>query len=38
MAELIDLGLVLEGEDAETFMQYIKHPTCTPKGMEIIKT
>lgn len=37
MAEPIDLGLILEGEDAEAFMQYIKHPTCTPAGMQVIK-
>ncbi len=30
MAEPIDPGLVLEGEDAENFIQYMKHPTYTP--------
>jgi hypothetical protein len=33
MAEPIDLGLILEGEDVEVFMQYIKHPICNPAGM-----
>jgi len=37
MAEPIDLGLILEGEDAEEFMHYIKHPTCTPAGMQVIR-
>lgn len=37
MSEPIDLGLILEGEDAEAFMQYIKHPTCTPTGIQVIK-
>jgi hypothetical protein len=37
MAEPIDPRLVLEGEDAENFIQYMKHPTCTPEGMQIIR-
>lgn len=31
------LGLVLEGEDARRFDEYLANPTCTPKGEAIIK-
>jgi hypothetical protein len=32
-----NLGLVLEGEDAQRFDEYLRNPTCTPEGMELIK-
>ena len=31
------LGLVLEGEAARRFDEYLANPTCTPKGEAIIK-
>lgn len=32
MAAPIEVGLVLEGEDARAFDEYLKNPTCTEKG------
>ena len=37
MSRPIKLGLVLEGEDAARFEEYIKNPTDTPKGKELMK-
>ena len=37
MAEPIELGLVLEGEDARRFQRYLDHPTDTDDGRELIR-
>ncbi len=37
MAQLIELGLVLEGEDARRFQHYLDHPTDTDDGRELIR-
>ena len=37
MAKPIELGLVLEGGDAERFQHYLDHPTDTDDGREIIR-
>ncbi|HJJ36751.1 MAG TPA: hypothetical protein O0X27_06220 [Methanocorpusculum sp.] len=37
MARPIDLGLVLEGEDARDFDEYMANPTFTEKGRELIR-
>jgi hypothetical protein len=37
MAEPIELGLYLEGEDAERFQQYLDYPTDTDDGRELIR-
>ena len=31
-----ELGLVLEGEDARRFNEYMENPTCTPDGIKLI--
>jgi hypothetical protein len=36
MAKPIELGLVLEGEDAERFQHYLDNPTDTDAGRELI--
>lgn len=36
MAKPIELGLVLEGEDALTFHRYIRNPTDTPEGRKLL--
>lgn len=36
MAKPIELGLVLEGEDAEEFWRYMKNPECTEEGMLLL--
>jgi hypothetical protein len=33
----IELGLVLEGEDARRFQHYLDHPTDTDDGRELIR-
>lgn len=37
MADIIELGLVLDGEDAAKFNEYLKHPRDTPKGKKMMK-
>lgn len=37
MATPIELGLVLEGEDARRFQDYLDHPTDTDDGRELIR-
>jgi len=37
MATPIKLGLVLEGEDARRFQDYLDHPTDTDDGRELIR-
>ena len=32
-----DLGLVLEGEDARRFHEYMENPTCTPEGLDLVR-
>lgn len=32
MAAPIELGLMLEGDDARVFAEYLKNPQCTEKG------
>lgn len=36
MAKPIELGLVLEGEDARRFQRYLDNPTDTDDGRELI--
>ncbi|MDD4051224.1 MAG: hypothetical protein PHR28_04910 [candidate division Zixibacteria bacterium] len=31
-----NLGLVLEGDDARRFDEYLENPTCTPEGVALI--
>jgi len=33
----IQLGLHLKGRDARKFEEYLENPTCTPKGIELIR-
>jgi hypothetical protein len=33
MAAPIELGLMLEGDDARVFAEYLKNPRCTEKGL-----
>ncbi|GLI46719.1 hypothetical protein KH990_09305 [Methanoculleus bourgensis] len=37
MAKPIELGLVLEGEDARRFQRYLDCPTDTDDGRELIR-
>jgi hypothetical protein len=37
MAEPIELGLVLEGEDAEEFLEDLRNPKATPQQVEMFK-
>jgi len=37
MAKPIDIGLVLEGEDARAFQKYLEHPTFTREGLNLIR-
>ncbi len=37
MAKPIELGLVLEGDDAVRFQRYMEHPTDTPEGKELMR-
>lgn len=37
MAQPIELGLVLEGEDAKRFQEYLDHPTDTDDGRKLIR-
>lgn len=36
MAKPIELGLVLEGEDALAFHRYLHNPTDTPEGRKLL--
>ena len=36
MARPIELGLILEGDDALAFHRYIKNPTDTQKGRQLL--
>lgn len=37
MAKPIEIGLVLEGEDAAAFQNYLTHPTFTREGLELMR-
>jgi hypothetical protein len=37
MAKPIELGLVLEGEDAKAFIENIEHPVVTEKMIQTLK-
>jgi len=37
MAKPIEIGLVLEGEDARAFQTYLEHPTFTRDGLNLIR-
>lgn len=37
MAKPIELGLVLEGEDAEAFIESMEHPVVTEKMIQTLK-
>ena len=37
MAKLIELGLVLEGEDARRFHEYMEQPTYTDDARRLIR-
>lgn len=37
MAKPITFGLVLDGDDARDFDEYIKNPTCTPAGIRLME-
>ena len=37
MAKPIEIGLVLEGEDAHAFTKYLRHPTFTREGLDLIR-
>ena len=37
MARPIELGLVLEGDDARDFDEYMANPTFTEKGLALIR-
>jgi hypothetical protein len=37
MAKPIEIGLVLEGEDAIAFQRYLQHPTFTREGLNLMR-
>jgi len=37
MARPIELGLILEGEDAREFVEDLRHPKVSPKKQNILK-
>jgi hypothetical protein len=37
MAKPIEIGLVLEGEDAMAFRHYLEHPTFTREGLNLMR-
>mgnify|MGYP001160691819 CR=1 FL=1 len=37
MAKPIEIGLVLEGEDARAFQKYLEHPTFTRDGLNLMR-
>jgi hypothetical protein len=37
MAKPIEIGLVLEGDDAKRFQNYMENPTITEKGRGLIR-
>jgi len=37
MAKPIEIGLVLEGEDAKAFQNYLEHPTFTREGLILMR-
>lgn len=37
MAKPIEIGLVLEGDDAHAFTKYLRHPTFTREGLDLIR-
>ena len=37
MTKPIDIGLVLYGEDAIAFMEYLKNPTFTREGLNLMR-
>lgn len=37
MAKPIEIGLVLEGEDAKAFQKYLEHPTFTREGLNLLR-
>ena len=36
MARPIEIGLILEGDDALAFHRYLKNPIDTPKGRQLL--
>ncbi len=38
MAKPIELGLVLEGEDARRFDKYMENPDYTERGLKLIRS
>ena len=36
MTKPIEIGLVLEGEDAIAFLEYLEHPTFTREGLNLM--
>ncbi len=37
MAQRIEVGLELEGQDALDLLEYLRNPTCTLRGMQIMR-
>ena len=37
MADKIDIGLTLTGQDAVDFIEYMKNPTITDEGRELMR-
>ncbi|MCA1916043.1 MAG: hypothetical protein LDL35_06580 [Methanospirillum hungatei] len=37
MAEPIELGLILSGQDRVDFEEYLKNPTCTEEGLKLLR-
>jgi len=37
VAKPIEIGLVLEGEDAIAFQKYLEHPTFTREGLNLMR-
>lgn len=36
MAKPVEIGLLLEGEDAIAFRKYLEHPTFTKEGLNLM--
>jgi len=37
MADPIELGLILTGQDLIDFEEYLKNPTCTEEGLKLLR-
>ncbi|MCX6691962.1 MAG: hypothetical protein NTW33_07905 [Methanoregula sp.] len=37
MAKPIEIGLVLKGDDAKAFQNYLEHPTFTREGLNLMR-